>query len=88
MEAEILSHEPVVSSLAKRALQMVQSNHFAAQRIEKMSSELQEKLGILKDLSSVRRLRLLDAVESQMVSISYIFPNNCDLYHEFSNLIF
>ncbi|XP_034253991.1 spectrin beta chain, non-erythrocytic 1 isoform X5 [Thrips palmi] len=66
LEAEILSHEPVVSSLVKRALQMVQSSHFAAQRIEKLSSELQEKLGTLKDLSSVRRLRLLDAVESQM----------------------
>lgn len=56
-----------MSSLVKRALQMVQSSHFAAQRIEKLSSELQEKLGTLKDLSSVRRLRLLDAVESQMV---------------------
>ncbi|XP_052120778.1 spectrin beta chain, non-erythrocytic 1 isoform X4 [Frankliniella occidentalis] len=66
LEAEILSHEPVVSNLSKRAHQMVQSNHFAAQRIEKLSSELQEKLGTLKDISSVRRLRLLDAVESQM----------------------
>lgn len=67
LEAEILSHEPVVLSLTKRAQQMVQSNHFAAQRIEKISNELQEKLVTVKDLASVRRLRLLDAVESQMV---------------------
>jgi spectrin beta len=47
---------------------MVRSGHFAASRIEACSSDLSEKLGHLRDLASVRRLRLLDALESQMVS--------------------
>lgn len=49
---------------------MIRSGHFAAARIETSCTELQERLGHLRDLASVRRLRLLDAVESQMV---YIF---------------
>ncbi|XP_063234159.1 spectrin alpha chain, non-erythrocytic 1 isoform X2 [Bacillus rossius redtenbacheri] len=66
LEAEIVSHEPVVAGLMKRAQQMVRSNHFASQRIEACVSELTEKLSQLKDLVTIRRLRLLDAVESQM----------------------
>ncbi|XP_075227745.1 spectrin beta chain, non-erythrocytic 5 kst isoform X2 [Lycorma delicatula] len=66
LEAEIASREPVVAALASRAQQMIRSGHFAAARIETSCSELQERLGQLRDLASVRRLRLLDAVESQM----------------------
>jgi hypothetical protein len=47
---------------------MIRSGHFAASRIETCSNELTEQMGHLRDLASVRRLRLLDAVESQMVS--------------------
>ncbi|XP_053986770.1 spectrin alpha chain isoform X1 [Hylaeus volcanicus] len=66
LEAELISREPVVSSLASRATVMVRSGHFASEKIEKLSQELQEKLSHLRDLASVRKLRLLDAVESQM----------------------
>lgn len=52
---------------------MIRSGHFAANRIETSCAELQERLGQLRDLASVRRLRLLDAVESQMVIITYSF---------------
>jgi len=50
---------------------MIRSGHFAASRIEACSTELTEKVGHLRDLASVRRLRLLDAVESQMVSAGW-----------------
>ncbi|KAK7865818.1 hypothetical protein R5R35_001276 [Gryllus longicercus] len=66
LEAELVSHDPVVSSLASRAQKMVRAGHFEAAHIEVVSAELQEKLGHLRDLASIRRLRLLDAVESQM----------------------
>ncbi|XP_033210984.1 spectrin beta chain, non-erythrocytic 1 isoform X3 [Belonocnema kinseyi] len=66
LEAELISREPVVSSLASRASAMIRSGHFASEKIESLSKELQEKLTHLRDLASVRKLRLLDAVESQM----------------------
>ncbi|XP_026666604.1 spectrin beta chain, non-erythrocytic 5 isoform X2 [Ceratina calcarata] len=66
LEAELISREPVVASLVSRATAMVRSGHFASEKIEKLSQELQNKLSHLRDLASVRKLRLLDAVESQM----------------------
>ncbi|XP_023313664.1 spectrin beta chain, non-erythrocytic 1 isoform X1 [Trichogramma pretiosum] len=66
LEAELISREPVVSSLASRATAMVRSGHFASEKIDALSRELQEKLLHLRDLASIRKLRLLDAVESQM----------------------
>jgi len=67
LEAELLSREPVVASLVSRATMMIRSGHFAADKIEKLIKKLQEELSHLRDLASVRKLRLLDAVESQMV---------------------
>ena len=66
LEAELVSREPVVQALVVRAQRMIKNGHFAASRIEMCSNELSERLGHLRDLASVRRLRLLDAVESQM----------------------
>lgn len=68
LEAELISRDPVVSSLANRGAVMIRSGHFASEKIEKLCIELQEKLAHLRDLASVRKLRLLDAVESQMVN--------------------
>lgn len=69
LETELASREPVVSALASRAKQMSRSAHFAAARIEGATSALQDKLASLRNAASVRRLRLLDALESQMVRI-------------------
>ncbi|XP_034944641.1 LOW QUALITY PROTEIN: spectrin beta chain, non-erythrocytic 5 [Chelonus insularis] len=66
LEAELISREPVVASLAARAAGMVRNGHFAADKIELSIQELQKKLIHLRDLASVRKLRLLDAVESQL----------------------
>lgn len=76
LEAELISREPVVASLVSRATIMVRSSHFASEKIEKLSQELQDKLSHLKDLASVRKLRLLDAVESQMVIIILLIYRN------------
>lgn len=68
-----MSREPVVQALVGRAQRMARSGHFAASRIEACSTDLTERFGQLRDLASVRRLRLLDAVESQMVSAELSF---------------
>lgn len=66
LEAEILSREPIISAILHRGQQMIRDGHFASEDIEHQSNELQKKLVLVRDLASVRRLRLLDAVESQL----------------------
>ncbi|XP_071547281.1 spectrin beta chain, non-erythrocytic 5 isoform X4 [Panulirus ornatus] len=66
LEAEIQSHEPVINSVNSRSQQMIRSGHFASSEIETKIKQLLSRLTQLKDTASVRRLRLLDAVESQM----------------------
>ncbi|XP_065083239.1 spectrin beta chain, non-erythrocytic 1 isoform X3 [Ochlerotatus camptorhynchus] len=65
LEAEILSQEPIISALIQRGQQMIRDNHYAVEQIESQSNLLQQKLVNLRNLTNVRRLRLLDAVESQ-----------------------
>ncbi|XP_049531966.1 spectrin beta chain, non-erythrocytic 1 isoform X2 [Anopheles darlingi] len=65
MEAEILIQEPIISALVQRGQQMIRDNHYALEQIERQCGLLQSKLVNLRNLSNVRRLRLLDAVESQ-----------------------
>lgn len=75
LESEILSQEPTISAIIHRGQQMIQNGHFANADIEHQCNELQSKLVQTRDLSSVRRLRLLDAVESQMF---YAEANECE----------
>ena len=75
LEAEIHSQEPIISALIHRGQQMIQNGHFANVQIEEQCNELQGKLSNVRDLASVRRLRLLDAVESQMF---YAEANECE----------
>lgn len=75
IEAEISSQEPIISSLIHRGQQMIRSGHFASENIEAQCRQLHAKLGTIRDLASVRRLRLLDAVESQMF---YAEANECE----------
>uniref|UniRef100_A0A1Y9H0U3 Spectrin beta chain n=2 Tax=Anopheles dirus TaxID=7168 RepID=A0A1Y9H0U3_9DIPT len=65
LEAEILIQEPVISALVQRGQQMIRDNHYAVEQIERQCGQLQSKLVNLRNLTNVRRLRLLDAVESQ-----------------------
>lgn len=66
LESEIQSQELIIHRLIHRGTQMIRNNHFATEKIESISNEIQQKLVHVKDLASIRRLRLLDAVESQM----------------------
>lgn len=66
LEAEIQSHEPVIATVVSRGHQMIKSGHFAVQQVESSVHQLQSQLTSFKDNASIRRLRLLDAVESQM----------------------
>ncbi|GAB6026067.1 hypothetical protein CHUAL_012270 [Chamberlinius hualienensis] len=66
LEAEIQIHEPLIQAVISRAQQMIRSNHFAASTVEKRMQTVTSELQRLKDLTSIRRLRLSDAVESQM----------------------
>uniref|UniRef100_A0A6B2E568 Putative beta chain spectrin n=1 Tax=Phlebotomus kandelakii TaxID=1109342 RepID=A0A6B2E568_9DIPT len=67
LETEILSEDPIISSVIQRGHQMIRDNHYAKNVVESRSGMLQKKLVTLRDLASVRRLRLLDAVESQIL---------------------
>uniref|UniRef100_A0A2H8TMG3 Spectrin beta chain, brain 4 n=1 Tax=Melanaphis sacchari TaxID=742174 RepID=A0A2H8TMG3_9HEMI len=66
LDAELISHEPVVAALVDRGQQMVRSGHFASQQIEINCSVLQKKMSELKEQSKIRKQKLLDAYESQM----------------------
>lgn len=85
LEAEILSQEPLISSLLHRGQQMIRDGHFASDDIERLSNILQKKLNDLRDLTSIRRLRLLDAVESQMF---YVEANEADIWMREKHVIF
>lgn len=55
--------------MGSKGRQMMRSGHFAASEVEQRLAELQTFWGRLKDAASVRRLRLLDALESHTVSV-------------------
>ncbi|KAK4883333.1 hypothetical protein RN001_006652 [Aquatica leii] len=66
LETELLSREPVVSSLVSRAAHLSRSGHNNVSEIETKALSLKNKLAQVRDLASIRRLRLQDALESQM----------------------
>lgn len=68
LESEIVAHEPLIDTVASAAQQMIKSKHFASAEIEKRLEELHVELQQLKEVSSVRRVKLQDALESQKVS--------------------
>ncbi|ALC43340.1 alpha-Spec, partial [Drosophila busckii] len=77
LEAELTSQEPLIQALLQRGQQMIRDNHFASEQLQYKSELLQQQLAQLKDLTSIRRLRLLDAVESQLF---YVEANEADAW--------
>ena len=67
LEAEIVAHEPLIDTVASAAQQMIKSKHFASAEIENRLDKLHSELQQLKEVSSVRRVKLQDALESQKV---------------------
>ena len=76
LEAEIVSHEPLIEAVANTAHHMVESKHYAATDVSQRLDDLQRQLQKLKDVAAERRAKLLDAVESQMVSMA-MFGGRC-----------
>ncbi|VEN48181.1 unnamed protein product [Callosobruchus maculatus] len=65
LEAELASREPIVASLVARAQHLTSSDHPSASVINSKASELTTKLAQVRDLASIRRLRLQDSLEAQ-----------------------
>lgn len=63
LETELSSREPIVRALVARAANLTRSGHISAPFIGQKAQEVQEKLANLRDLASIRRLRLQDALE-------------------------
>lgn len=66
LEAELQAREPLHQALLQRAAQMLRAGHFASEQIDAQAQRLRERVAQLRDAAAIRRLRLLDAVESQM----------------------
>ncbi|KQS43498.1 uncharacterized protein Dere_GG15134, isoform B [Drosophila erecta] len=77
LEAELTSQEPLIQALLQRGQQMIRDNHFASEQLQYKSELLRKQLVQLRDLASIRRLRLLDAVESQLF---YVEANEADAW--------
>lgn len=69
VEAELLSREPIVGALVARAAHLTRSGHNAANLITEKAMEVKTKLIHMRDLGSIRKLRLQDALEAQTVCI-------------------
>ena len=65
LESEIVAHEPLIDAVANAAQHMIRSKHFASEDIGKRLDELHVELQQLKEVSSDRRIRLQDSLESQ-----------------------
>lgn len=71
LESEIVAHEPLIDAVANAAQHMIKSKHFASAEIEKRLDELHSELQQLKEVSSDRRIKLQDALESQKVGTNW-----------------
>jgi len=67
LESEIVAHEPLMEAVSNMAQHMVSKKHPAVYEIESRLSSLRADLKQLKELTAARKLKLTDAVESQMV---------------------
>ena len=65
LQSEIHSHDKAMKNLLGKAEKMIHSDHFASEDISETIKNLKEGYNRLADLSSLRKLRLSDAVESQ-----------------------
>lgn len=68
LEAELASREPIVASLVDRSQHLARLDHPSTEVITQKADELTKKLTHVRDLSSIRRLRLQDSLEAQKVS--------------------
>ena len=75
LEHEIVSHEPLIETVTNTAHHMVEQKHYASDDVSRQLENLQHELQHLKDKSGQRKAKLLDAVESQTVSVLLTPPH-------------
>lgn len=68
LETELASREPIVASLVDRVQHLAKLDHPSTHIIAQKAEELMNKSSHVRDLSSIRRLRLEDSLELQKVS--------------------
>ncbi|XP_023018167.2 spectrin beta chain, non-erythrocytic 5 kst isoform X2 [Leptinotarsa decemlineata] len=66
LEAELASREPIVEALFVRADQLMRSGRASGPVISDQATQLNQMFMQVKDLASIRRLRLQDSLEVQM----------------------
>ncbi|XP_066150741.1 spectrin beta chain isoform X4 [Euwallacea fornicatus] len=66
IESELGAREPIVASLASRATNLTRSNHPLSHIIRERANQVKEQLTQVRDLASIRRLRLQDALEAHL----------------------
>ncbi|KAG5890886.1 hypothetical protein JTB14_002826 [Gonioctena quinquepunctata] len=65
LEAELASREPIVATLVARAEQLMRSGHVSGPAISEKAKQLKDMFAQVRDLASIRRLRLQDSLEAQ-----------------------
>ena len=69
LEADVANHNTVVKALIEKGEQLIKSSHQQSQEIEGLVQELALRRDQLRDASSLRKLRLDDALQSQQFFI-------------------
>ena len=82
LESEINSHEQLIESVAATAEKMINAGHYAAKDVREKLDDLLTQLRDLKGQAAERRVKLLDAVQSQMVMSTALLS---DYYVKSSN---
>lgn len=69
LEADVANHNSIVKSLIEKGEQLIKSNHQQSLEIESLVQDLALRRNQLRDASSLRKLRLNDALLSQQFFI-------------------
>ena len=88
LEAEIIAHEPLVENVATTAQKLIDNQHYASQDISKQTQEMKTSWVQLKDDTAKRKIKLLDAMESQMVSSLFFISQMLDLLTYYESVFF
>ncbi|CAG9768666.1 unnamed protein product [Ceutorhynchus assimilis] len=66
IEAELAAREPIVANLVSRATNLTRSNHPLSHIIKEKAGQVKLQLAQVRDLASIRKLRLQDALEAHL----------------------
>lgn len=73
MEDEIVSHEQQLQDVMQIGEDLIAANHFGSDRIRDRITEVNNMWEHLKELQSMRKQRLYDAVDYHQVKIFHVY---------------